>query len=344
MRVVVDDQDAAFEGGHGSHFLVDPKCKMCKTIIRRLLHLRIFRLCAIVFGSGCRPGQTGMENATKNTTTCRTVGSSIDPSQGAIPAFPVRAGALRRHLQMETHMKLTNIRVSTLAAAIRLCLATLAASLAGGTAAMAAAPDTTRVVVAFKPGAAAAVKAAVGMARGRVKLRHRRHERDGDRDSRRRRAGAAPQPERRLRRRGRQALPARARHAVQRQPYLPGQLVPYGIKMVQADQLPDTCAANRMVCIIDSGYDRAHEDLSGNSASGDLRRRHRLVVHRREPPRHPRGRHHRRASTTAAPAWSACTPTASSSCTSSRCSAPTAGPTRRRWPRPPTSAATPAPT
>lgn len=52
-------------------------------------------------------------------------------------------------------------------------------------------------------------------------------------------------------------------------PYATGQLVPYGIKLVQADQLTDAAAANRKVCIIDSGYDRAHEDLSGNSVTGE---------------------------------------------------------------------------
>ena len=50
-------------------------------------------------------------------------------------------------------------------------------------------------------------------------------------------------------------------------PYLTGQSVPYGIKLVQADLLPDTNAGNRKVCIIDSGIDRAHEDLVGNSAN-----------------------------------------------------------------------------
>ena len=51
-------------------------------------------------------------------------------------------------------------------------------------------------------------------------------------------------------------------------PYLRGQLVPYGIKLVQADQLPDRHAASRKVCIIDSGYDLAHEDLAANTANG----------------------------------------------------------------------------
>jgi subtilisin family serine protease len=39
--------------------------------------------------------------------------------------------------------------------------------------------------------------------------------------------------------------------------------------MVQADLLSDSVAANRKVCIIDSGIDRNHEDLSGNSLTGE---------------------------------------------------------------------------
>jgi subtilisin family serine protease len=52
--------------------------------------------------------------------------------------------------------------------------------------------------------------------------------------------------------------------------YHAGQLVPYGLQLVQADQLPDTNAANRKLCIIDSGYDRSHEDLpSGSHITGE---------------------------------------------------------------------------
>ena len=43
------------------------------------------------------------------------------------------------------------------------------------------------------------------------------------------------------------------------------QVAPYGIAMVQADQLADTYAYNRKVCIIDSGYSRGHEDLPGDA-------------------------------------------------------------------------------
>lgn len=52
-------------------------------------------------------------------------------------------------------------------------------------------------------------------------------------------------------------------------PYLAGQLEPYGIRMVQSDRLPDTYASNRKLCIIDSGYETAHEDLAGNSVTGE---------------------------------------------------------------------------
>ncbi|NEZ03121.1 S8 family serine peptidase [Wenzhouxiangella sp. XN201] len=43
-----------------------------------------------------------------------------------------------------------------------------------------------------------------------------------------------------------------------------GEVSPYGIAMVQADQVSDSNTASRTVCIIDSGIDASHEDLSGN--------------------------------------------------------------------------------
>ena len=53
-------------------------------------------------------------------------------------------------------------------------------------------------------------------------------------------------------------------------PYKTGQKVPYGIKLIQADRLPrmDANAGNRKICIIDSGYDRNHEDLAANNVTG----------------------------------------------------------------------------
>jgi subtilisin family serine protease len=54
-------------------------------------------------------------------------------------------------------------------------------------------------------------------------------------------------------------------------PYATGQLVPYGIPMVQADKLVGTGSpVARKICIIDSGYDRGHEDLSaGTNVTGE---------------------------------------------------------------------------
>ena len=156
-------------------------------------------------------------------------------------------------------MNQIKISVRTLTAAI------LALSIAG--IASAAAPDSTRVVVAFKPGAAAQARAAVAAARGKVKL-----------DIAGLNAIAIEVPAIALGRLRNNPNIEFVEEDVKRypmalatpskKPYLAGQLVPYGIQMVQADQLPDTYAANRMVCIIDSGFDRAHEDLSGIAASG----------------------------------------------------------------------------
>lgn len=137
-------------------------------------------------------------------------------------------------------------------------------------AAHAVAPDTTRVIVAFKPGTQAAVKAAVAAARGIVKL-----------DIFGVDAMAIEVPARAVAALSRNPNVEYVEDDVKRYPfagtapstgtpYTSGQLVPYGIPMVQADQLADDLAGNRMICIIDSGYDRAHEDLSaGNNVTGE---------------------------------------------------------------------------
>ena len=64
-----------------------------------------------------------------------------------------------------------------------------------------------------------------------------------------------------------------------RKPFLPtaakavsplAETVPYGISMVQADQLSDANIGNRKICIVDTGYDGSHEDLRPTSAvTGD---------------------------------------------------------------------------
>ena len=153
--------------------------------------------------------------------------------------------------------------MSTIAVAVKLLVATLAVGVMGSAS---AAADTTRVIVAFKPGTAASTKAAVKAARGNVK-----HEIHGMN------AMAIEVPAVALK--GLQNNPnveyveedlirrPTALTSPSAAPYLAGQLTPYGIKMVQADLLSDANAGNRKVCIIDSGINRAHEDLVGQSAN-----------------------------------------------------------------------------
>ena len=152
--------------------------------------------------------------------------------------------------------------MSSIAVAVKMLAATVALGVMGS----AAAADTTRVIVAFKAGSAANMKAAVKAAKGNVK-----HEIFGMN------AMAIEVPTVALK--GLQNNPnveyveedeVRKPFALtspSAAPYATGQLVPYGIKMVQADQLSDVNAGNRRVCIIDSGIDRAHEDLAGQAAN-----------------------------------------------------------------------------
>lgn len=48
--------------------------------------------------------------------------------------------------------------------------------------------------------------------------------------------------------------------------YALAQTTPYGIKMVQANQVSDSLASGRKVCIIDSGYSLNHEDLDNDAS------------------------------------------------------------------------------
>lgn len=130
----------------------------------------------------------------------------------------------------------------------------------------ATASDKVRVIVAFKDGSDAGARAAITNAGGRVKLElDELH------------AVAVELP--------RKAVALIEKHAQVKfveedalrrpfdlpsgPPYATGQTVPYGIAMVQADQLPDTFANDRTICIIDSGVDGTHEDLAGNNLVGE---------------------------------------------------------------------------
>jgi len=155
-------------------------------------------------------------------------------------------------------------RASKMVPALGLCVAALAVAFSGS---VSAAPDTTRVIVAFKPGSAANIKSAVAAARGSVK-----HEIFNMN------AMAIEVPTAALQ--GLQHNPnvEYVEEDVIRKPfslttpstgvpYTSGQLVPYGIKLVQADQLADANTSNRKICIIDSGVDFSHEDLKDNGAN-----------------------------------------------------------------------------
>lgn len=50
--------------------------------------------------------------------------------------------------------------------------------------------------------------------------------------------------------------------------YLLAESSPYGISMVQADQVSDASTGNQTVCIVDTGYDLGHEDLQSLRVTG----------------------------------------------------------------------------
>jgi subtilisin family serine protease len=154
---------------------------------------------------------------------------------------------------------------NTIAAAVTVMFATTGAAYA---APAASTDETARVIVGFKAGGKQNGKAAIAAAKGNVKvdldeinatvaevpatavkdLRNNPHIEFVENDSKRYLTSLA--------------TPSTGT------PYKTGQQVPFGIGMVQADQLPDTYAGNRTVCIIDSGIDMAHEDLAGNRLTG----------------------------------------------------------------------------
>jgi subtilisin family serine protease len=153
---------------------------------------------------------------------------------------------------------MTRLRLSLLAASA-------AIALTGTPAVVHAAADTTRVIVAFKPGAAGQARAAVAAARGQV--RHEIHGMDAVAVEvpAAALAGLARNPNVEYVEEDAKRYPFAGATPTTGTPYATGQLMPYGIAMVQADQFAGTSVASRKVCIIDSGYDRTHEDLSNGA-------------------------------------------------------------------------------
>jgi subtilisin family serine protease len=153
----------------------------------------------------------------------------------------------------------------------KLCLAAVAVGILCNTAGAAEAvdADTTRVIVKFKPGKKALLKSLLGGIKGKVK--HEIFNADAMAIEVPRAALAALEnnPNVEFIEEDAKRYPLALTSPSTGTPYTSGQLVPYGIKMVQADQLSDSVAANRKVCIIDSGIDRNHEDLSSNNLTGE---------------------------------------------------------------------------
>ena len=156
--------------------------------------------------------------------------------------------------------------VAAMPAAVRLCIATIALGVA---ASASAAPATSRVIVAYKAGTADKIKSAVSAAKGSVKLQIADTNAMAVEVPSAALAGLANNPNVSYVEEDRKRYPS-ALTSPSAAPYELGQLVPYGIPMVQADQLPDTFAANRKICIIDSGYSIGQEDLAANSVTGEM--------------------------------------------------------------------------
>jgi subtilisin family serine protease len=153
----------------------------------------------------------------------------------------------------------------------RLCLAAVAVGILCNTAgaAQVADTDTTRVIVKFKKGQKALLKTLVSGLKGKVKHEIFNDDAMAIEVPRAALKGLENNPNVEFIEEDAKRYPLALTSPATGTPYATGQLVPYGIKMVQADLLSDSAAANRKICIIDSGYDRNHEDLSANNVTGE---------------------------------------------------------------------------
>jgi serine protease len=125
--------------------------------------------------------------------------------------------------------------------------------------------EDDRYIVQFRPGRALAGRAALRAAGARIALALDPQEAVAARLG----AGTVA----RLRRNPNveyvEADPVREPLALWSDVSLGGEMLPYGIQMVQADLVTGTDAGNRKVCIIDSGYSQQHDDLK-DQATGEV--------------------------------------------------------------------------
>ena len=129
--------------------------------------------------------------------------------------------------------------------------------------AQAAQPNPDRHIVKFAPGKSAAARAALTRAAARVALELPLHDAVAVELPAAALAGLARNPNIEY------VEPDVVRYPMQFSSQI--ERIPYGIPMVQADKVPDTLAGNRKICIIDSGYDRGHEDLgAGSNVTGEF--------------------------------------------------------------------------
>lgn len=142
-------------------------------------------------------------------------------------------------------MKHSCTRLATLLGAAGLLVSSLAVA------------DDGRYIVQFAPGAAGNGKAAVQAMGGDIKI---------DLTNRSVNAIAVTLPEQALN--GLRNNPNILNIEQDARVYPMAETVPYGITMVQADQVSDADAGGVNVCIIDSGYHRGHFDLEANPVNG----------------------------------------------------------------------------
>ncbi|MBS3796815.1 S8 family serine peptidase [Pseudoalteromonas sp. BDTF-M6] len=119
-----------------------------------------------------------------------------------------------------------------------------------------AANEDQRYIVKFKPGHKASVMTAVSNSRGKVERELDKHRLVAVTLS----AQAAKQFK------NRKDIEF---VEVDQKRYLMAESTPYGISMVQADQVSDALTGNMKVCIMDTGYDLGHEDLPTTGVTGD---------------------------------------------------------------------------